>query len=449
MAGDRDTHGTHEFFRHGGSIGCRLTPGRVHKGKRMSGLMGDVKCTASDLVVVKVLDDKDVVLVKGAIPGPANGLVLIKGSVKDVKKYIVPRADQRGRVEEPDEGLQEGRAPAPRSRQEVAAPEPEQSTRRRCRSSAIRAHRHDAFFKKARGAGFAARSVYKLEEIDRRLRLLRAGRSGARPRLPARLVAAVRAVKIVGPARRGGRASIATRCPSRSRARASSCGDIFTTPDAELLGPLAAFDVVLSDMAPDTTGVRATDQARSAALFEEALARAERLLAPGGAFVGKLFQGPDVEAIRKRLAARFSEVRTLKPESSRAAEHRDLPGGQGLRLTTRGAFVTAQRIGPAVRSRPTTAGATTAATFPGSTASAGTDRRGPLADRDAALAPARRERRARRRAATRRKPTRRRAEPATAEQPRQPASPAGGAAQARRGSAGSGSAAGCGVTSAG
>jgi large subunit ribosomal protein L3 len=92
MGGDSMTHGTHEFFRHGGSIGCRLTPGRVHKGKRMSGLMGNVKKTASDLVVVKVLEDKGVVLVKGAVPGPANGLVLIKGSVKDVKKYIVPRA---------------------------------------------------------------------------------------------------------------------------------------------------------------------------------------------------------------------------------------------------------------------------------------------------------------------------------------------------------------------
>ena len=92
MPGFRATHGTHEFFRHGGSIGCRLTPGRVHKGKRMSGLMGNVKCTASDLVVVQVLDDQNLVLVKGAVPGPANGLVLIKGSVKDVKKYIVPRA---------------------------------------------------------------------------------------------------------------------------------------------------------------------------------------------------------------------------------------------------------------------------------------------------------------------------------------------------------------------
>jgi len=91
MAGDSMTHGTHEFFRHGGSIGCRLTPGRVHKGKRMSGLMGNVKCTASDLVIVKVLEDKDLLLIKGAVPGPANGVVLVKGSVKDVKKYVVPR----------------------------------------------------------------------------------------------------------------------------------------------------------------------------------------------------------------------------------------------------------------------------------------------------------------------------------------------------------------------
>jgi large subunit ribosomal protein L3 len=91
MAGDTATHGTHEFFRHGGSIGCRLTPGRVHKGKRMSGLMGNVKNTSSDLVVVQVLAEKDLVLVKGAVPGPANGLVLIKGSVKDVKKYVTPR----------------------------------------------------------------------------------------------------------------------------------------------------------------------------------------------------------------------------------------------------------------------------------------------------------------------------------------------------------------------
>jgi large subunit ribosomal protein L3 len=54
--------------------------------------MGNVKNTSSDLVIVKVLEENNLVLVKGAVPGPANGLVLLKGSVKDVKKYVVPRA---------------------------------------------------------------------------------------------------------------------------------------------------------------------------------------------------------------------------------------------------------------------------------------------------------------------------------------------------------------------
>ena len=177
-------------------------------------------------------------------------------------------------------------------------------------------HRHDAFFKKARGAGFAARSVYKLEEIDRKLRLLRAGDRvldlGCRPGSWLQY-----AVGVVGP---HGVVVGIDRDPLPQPIAGARVlrGDITTTPDAELLGQLAAFDVVLSDMAPNTTGVRATDQARSAALFEEALGRAERLLAPGGAFVGKIFQGPDVEAIRKRLAGRFADVRTIKPEGSRA-----------------------------------------------------------------------------------------------------------------------------------
>jgi large subunit ribosomal protein L3 len=91
MAGFVATHGTHEFFRHGGSIGCRLTPGRTFKGKRMSGRMGNENYTASDLVVVKVLEDKNVVIVKGAVPGGKNSIVLLKGSTKNVKKYVTPQ----------------------------------------------------------------------------------------------------------------------------------------------------------------------------------------------------------------------------------------------------------------------------------------------------------------------------------------------------------------------
>jgi 23S rRNA (uridine2552-2'-O)-methyltransferase len=62
-------------------------------------------------------------------------------------------------------------------------------------------------------------------------------------------------------------------------------GDVFEVPAAELRGELAAFDVVLSDMAPDTDGIRHVDQARSEALFERALDLALELLAPGGHFV--------------------------------------------------------------------------------------------------------------------------------------------------------------------
>ena len=59
-------------------------------------------------------------------------------------------------------------------------------------------------------------------------------------------------------------------------------------------------------------------------------ARAERLLAPGGAFVAKIFQGPDVEAIRKRMAARFSDVRTVKPDGSRAESAEIYLAGKGF-----------------------------------------------------------------------------------------------------------------------
>ncbi len=189
-------------------------------------------------------------------------------------------------------------------------------------------HRHDAFFRKAREAGFAARSVYKLEEIDRKLRLLRPGARvldlGCRPGSWLQY-----ALKVVG--RHGAVVGIDRDplSPAIAGARVLHA-DLLTTPDAELLGPLAAFDVVLSDMAPNTTGIRATDQARSANLFGEALGRAERLLAPGGAFVGKIFQGPDVDEIRKRMAARFSDVRTLKPEGSRSESIEIYLAGKGF-----------------------------------------------------------------------------------------------------------------------
>ena len=56
----------------------------------MPARMGGKKYTSSDLVVVKILEEKHVVLVKGSVPGPINGLIVLKGSTKNVRKYIVP-----------------------------------------------------------------------------------------------------------------------------------------------------------------------------------------------------------------------------------------------------------------------------------------------------------------------------------------------------------------------
>jgi len=83
--GNRATHGTHEYFRHPGSIGCRLTPGRVHKGKRMPGHMGHARVTAMNLVVLRVVPDDNVVLLRGSIPGPTGGYVLVSGTKKPIR----------------------------------------------------------------------------------------------------------------------------------------------------------------------------------------------------------------------------------------------------------------------------------------------------------------------------------------------------------------------------
>jgi 23S rRNA (uridine2552-2'-O)-methyltransferase len=178
-----------------------------------------------------------------------------------------------------------------------------------------RKHRHDTFFRKAREEGFAARAVYKLEDIDRRVRLFHPGARvldlGCRP--GSWMQYACKAVgphgKVVGVDRLA--------LPEPVPGAHVILADIYTLSDAELLCGLAAYDVVLSDMAPDTTGIRSTDQARSANLVEEALMRAERLLAPLGAFVAKVFQSPEVEKLRKRMGERFTDVRLLKPEASR------------------------------------------------------------------------------------------------------------------------------------
>jgi large subunit ribosomal protein L3 len=77
FAGFPASHGTHEYFRHGGSIGNRSFPGRVLKGKRMSGRMGAERVTTPNLRVVAVRPDEHVLLVRGAVPGARNGTVIV------------------------------------------------------------------------------------------------------------------------------------------------------------------------------------------------------------------------------------------------------------------------------------------------------------------------------------------------------------------------------------
>src|SRR5262245_55918435 len=77
MSGMTRSHGTHEYFRHGGSIGCRLTPQRVHKGKRMAGQMGNEQKTVQNLQLLRIVADEDCILVRGAVPGSTNGYVIV------------------------------------------------------------------------------------------------------------------------------------------------------------------------------------------------------------------------------------------------------------------------------------------------------------------------------------------------------------------------------------
>jgi large subunit ribosomal protein L3 len=93
MPGFRATHGTHEFFRHGGSIGCRLTPGRVHKGKRMSGHMGDERKTIQNLVVMDVLAEQNLLLIRGSVPGASSGYLLVSSSKKRLGKTWRPKQE--------------------------------------------------------------------------------------------------------------------------------------------------------------------------------------------------------------------------------------------------------------------------------------------------------------------------------------------------------------------
>jgi 23S rRNA (uridine2552-2'-O)-methyltransferase len=182
----------------------------------------------------------------------------------------------------------------------------------------LKEHFADPYVQRAQSEGFRSRAVYKLEEIDRREQLLKPGRVcldlGAAP---------------------GAWSQYArTRVGKRGRVIAS---DILPMPllagvefvqgdfrDEEVLGKLRALlpgravDVLLSDMAPNLSGVDAIDQPRAMYLAELALQMAQDVLKDGGDALIKVFQGAGFEEFVRTARVRFGKVKLIKPEASRS-----------------------------------------------------------------------------------------------------------------------------------
>ncbi len=177
----------------------------------------------------------------------------------------------------------------------------------------------DRFTVAAKQQGYPARSVFKLEEIDRRIKLLRGGMRvldlGATPGSWM-----LYAAQKIG---RSGRLLAVDLNPIEVPVPENAVfvlGDALAL-DNEALAAFAPYDVVLSDMAPNTTGNRLGDQTRSFELFMRAVAVAEKLVKPGGAFVGKIFMGEDFAAAKKAVKRVFDDERALRPEGTRTTSY--------------------------------------------------------------------------------------------------------------------------------
>lgn len=173
--------------------------------------------------------------------------------------------------------------------------------------------RKDRFFHKAKAEGFLARSAYKLDELQKKFKLIRPGDMvldmGAAPGAWSQI-----AVKVVG---------------ARGHVVGLDLKEIdFKAPNAKFY-VMNAFDFdpailegrhincLLSDMAHNTTGIRNVDQARSFELCSKVLDVAEEWLVAKGHCVMKQFEGPDAEVIAKRMQKMFGSVKRYKPEAVR------------------------------------------------------------------------------------------------------------------------------------
>ncbi len=185
----------------------------------------------------------------------------------------------------------------------------------------------DSYYQKAKQEGFAARSVYKLKEMDQRYRLLRGGSRvldlGSHPGSWLQYAAARVGPNglVVGVDRQ----PLPVALPGNARFLEA---DLLALP-VEAVAPYAPFDLVMSDAAPRTTGVSHADVAGTLALAEKALDLAEALLKPGGAFVAKVFMGPGVEELLARLRRGFAPAKAHKPTASRAQSREIYLFGRG------------------------------------------------------------------------------------------------------------------------
>lgn len=175
--------------------------------------------------------------------------------------------------------------------------------------------RPDSHTRAAKAQGYPARSVFKLREIDQRLRLLRAGQRVLD------LGAAPGSWSLYASERVGARGSVlAVDLQPIVQAFGPNVvvieGDALSLDNAEL-GRFAPYDVVLSDMAPSTSGSKVRDQALSFELFMRALDVGHALGAAGSSFVGKLFMSGDFPAAKKAVSERYAGTKVMRPETTR------------------------------------------------------------------------------------------------------------------------------------
>ena len=179
--------------------------------------------------------------------------------------------------------------------------------------------RRDAFHQRAKREGYRSRAAYKLLEIQRRARVLKRGQKvvdlGCWPGGWLQVAA-----EAVGPKGRVAGVDLREIDPALEIENVFAfVGDISEAPVRKALlealgGPA---DTLLSDAAPTLSGVRDRDRAAEEGLLEAVEALLPELLRPGGSAVLKLMEGPEAQAIERRLRGRFERSRSLRPEASR------------------------------------------------------------------------------------------------------------------------------------